>query len=341
MSHTGSTIVRKIVQILAIFAIVGVSIAGVKLVTANPCDIPKTWSIGKVDSEFGLSKELVTQYGKEATNIWNASYSKNPLLAYRENGGDITLNFIYDERMRTTIRNQRLKRSIEQGKSALSDIQRTLESLRSEYDTLAQTISSMNKTYNVHLDTYNKDVTYWNAQGGAPKDTYASLKKDEMNLEDERNRLNTKIQYYNQLGEQIRTYGETHNTVVESLNDKILTLNETGTREFEEGIYDPNDRSITIYEYASPFALKRVLAHEFGHALSIGHVEGEDSIMYPVNQGRSLALSNEDLAALGSTCKEKELSDFLKYPVLAFDTIRGGISHLVQLSSPDTVAQSK
>lgn len=341
MPTTGSAVIRNTVRYLALFAIVGVSIAGVQLITANPCDTPTTWSVGRVDSQFGLSEEMVAQYGKEATDIWNASYQKNPLLAYREHGGEIALNFVYDERMQTTIRNQRLKRSIEQGKNALSNIQETLESLREEYTALGKTISSLTAAYDAHLNAYNKEVMYWNAQGGAPKDAYTRLQNDERKLEDERNFLNTKINYYNQLGERIRTYGETHNEVVESLNDKIVTLNETGVREFEEGIYDPNNNTITIYEYSSPVALKRVLAHEFGHALSIGHVESEDSIMYPINQGRSLELSTEDITALSSACKKKELVDFLEYPVAAFDIIRGGISRLVGLSSPDTAAQAE
>lgn len=332
---------QNTVRILAVFAMIGVSIAGIQLVTANPCDIPTTWSVGRVDSQFGLSEEMVAQYGKEATGIWNASYQKNPLLAYREHGGEIALNFVYDERMQTTIRNQRLKRSIEQGKNALSNIQETLESLREEYAALGKTVSSLTATYDANLGAYNKEVTYWNSQGGAPKDVYARLQSDERRLEDERSSLNTRISYYNQLGEKIRTYGANHNEVVESLNDKITVLKETGVREFEEGIYDPNNNSITIYEYSSPVALKRVLAHEFGHALSIGHVEDEEAIMYPINQGRSLALSNEDIASLASVCREKELGDFLEYPTAAFDAIRGGISRLVGSSLPDTAVQSE
>lgn len=330
---------QRTLQLLAVFAIVGVSIAGVRLLAANPCDIPRTWSVGRVDPGFGISKQLVAQYGKEATAVWNEAYDKNPLLAYRENGGQITLNFVYDERMQTTIRNQRLKRSITEGKTELLDIKETLESLQAEYAALEQTISSLTKAYTDHLNAYNKEVTYWNSRGGAPKDVYARLQQDENRLEDDRSLVNSKIQYYNLLGERIRTYGQDHNEIVNSLNEKISTLNETATREFEEGIYDPNDNTITVYEYASPVALKRVLIHEFGHTLSIGHVEGENSIMYPINQGRNLELSVQDLAELQAVCKEKDMNDLMRLSVSSFDIIRDGISRLVGSSSPDTAAR--
>ena len=46
----------------------------------------------------------------------------------------------------------------------------------------------------------------------------------------------------------------------------------------------------------------RVLVHELGHALGIGHVENPDSIMYSYSIGETLTLSEEDLAALKEVC---------------------------------------
>lgn len=339
MPTRGKSLTQRALQIFAVFGIFGMSLLGIQLLAAGPCDIPKTWSVGKVDPQFGLSEQMVAQYGKEATQVWNEAHPENTLFVYRENGGDVKLNFVYDERMQTTIRNQRLKRTITQGREELTDLRETIGSLRAEYEDLESTIETLTNAYNSRLNTYNKEVAYWNSQGGAPKDVYARLERMKTGLEDDRNSLNVKISYYNELGERVRTYGEDHNEIVVSLNEQITALNDSAGREFEEGIYDPNDNTITVYEYASPAALKRVLIHEFGHAISIGHVEGESSIMYPVNQGKNLTLSDEDLAALQAVCSRRGLGGLFNASSGAFGVIRDGISRLVGLSSRDTAAQ--
>lgn len=339
MQKTSSTIKQRILQILVGFGIVGMSFIGIQLLAASPCDISKTWSVGRVDPQFGLSKQMVAQYGKESTDIWNSAYAKNPLFLYRQTGGEITLNFVYDERMQTTLRNQRLKRNIIQGKTELSNVKDTLASLKEEYAALQKSVDSLTFEYQSRLNLYNREVKKWNSEGGAPKDVYAQLEDEKQQLEKDRMSINSKIQYYNQLGEKIKEYGENHNEIVYSLNQQIETLNESSGQEFEEGVYDPNTNSITIYEYASPTALKRVLTHEFGHSLGIGHVGGTNSIMYAINQGVSLSLSDEDLAALQTACQEKKLDGFLQLSAEAFSFIRGGISRLVGLSSIDTAAQ--
>ncbi len=332
MSNTHTSFVQRIIQTLAVFGIFGMSALGIQLLAASPCDIPKTWSVGRVDPQFNLSKQAITEYGKEATEKWNGVYEKNPLFIYRENGGEIVLNFVYDERMQTTIRNQRLKRSITEGKEELISLKENIEDLREEYAALEKTIESLTEAYDSRLGSYNKEVTYWNSRGGAPREAYARLEELKLELEDERLTLNTKINYFNQLGYRIRTFGKSHNEIVEDLNEKIITLNESAGQEFEEGIYDPNDNSITVYEYASPTALQRVLTHEFGHALSIGHVNSEDSIMYAINQGKSLDLSQDDLAELEFVCQERKLNGLLRASTEAVESIRGGISRLVGLS---------
>lgn len=321
-----------------VISLVGAGYVGVHAITKNPCSVPKTWSIGSVDSRFGISNDTVKSYGLEATNSWNKHYAENDLFSYQESGGDITIIFKYDERQQTTIANENLKSTIEEEKEALHDLKQTLTSLQSEYDALEKSVRTQTGLYNTKLTKHNKEVEYWNKEGGAPSDVYVRLQREASSLETERASLNASIRKLNTLAETIRTYGKDHNLVVGTINEKIQTLNKTAAREFEEGTYDPSTKTITIYEYGSILALKRVLIHEFGHALSIDHIEdNEQAIMYPINQGKNLELTGEDISSLVDTCREKTFKDIAS----SLRIMYGDISHLVGSSLSDTAVQAE
>ena len=63
--------------------------------------------------------------------------------------------------------------------------------------------------------------------------------------------------------------------------------------------------TITIYEFSNTTKLVRVLAHEFGHALDLDHVEDEKAIMYEINKGTALKATDADVAELNSVCRTK------------------------------------
>ncbi len=307
---------------------------GVQSFFKNPCALPKTFSVGPVDPQFNISKETVQLYSKEAADVWNASYKENKLLTYVEAGGDIQITFVYDERQRTTIRNERLQRTIDAEKGELSTIKETIDSLKKEYDALEDTISTQTKAYNSRLTKHNEEIQYWNSQGGAPRDDYQRLERQAASLETERLSLNANIAHFNVLVERIKNYDKDHNQVVSTLNEKISTLNQNTLREFEEGTYDPNTRMITIYEYGNTLALKRVLIHELGHALDLNHVEDKEAIMYSINQGKSLNLTAADKEELMNVCREKNVDDIKEH----LRAIRDDIFLLLKLSLPDTIA---
>jgi hypothetical protein len=318
-------IFNGILSLVLVLIVAGTGYFGVSALTKNPCTTTKTWSLGPIDPRFGLSTDTVKLYAEGAVKTWNNAYNQNQLLHYVEKEGDIELTFVYDERQRTTIQNEKLKASIEEDKTALDDLKATLETLKAEYTELGKTIASKTKAYTNHLSTHNSEVAYWNKQGGAPTSDYQRLQREEAALETERASLNASINRYNQLGDRIRDYGTSHNEVVDTLNAKIETLNQSNLGEFEEGTYDPATRIITIYEFDDATSLKRVLTHEFGHAIGLKHVEEKNAIMYPVNQGNNLSLTQGDKDELARICREKTPEDLAHM----LETTRDGIFHFV------------
>ena len=311
-------------MILIFSALSLVGYTGVQALMQNPCTTAKTWSIVSVDPRFGVPTSSLVSYAKEASNVWNTAYRTNDVLGYKEKDGTIGISLVFDERQRTTLQNERLKQTIEEERGELNDIKETIGSLREEYDTLEKEIRTRTASYNSRLSKQASEVSYWNARGGAPTDVYQRLEREQSSLETERLSLNSKITRFNTLAEKIRQYAKDHNEVVSTINEKISTLNENALREFEEGTYDPNTRTITIYEFGSTEALKRVLAHELGHALGLNHVDDKESIMYPVNQGKTLLLSQADKDELADVCRDKTAGDVIEI----VRTIRDDIVHL-------------
>lgn len=76
-------------------------------------------------------------------------------------------------------------------------------------------------------------------------------------------------------------------------------------KEFDEGEYvnSLGSEEINVYEYNSSHAkLVRILAHELGHALGLGHVKDPDSIMYELNDSANLHITRDDYDELNRAC---------------------------------------
>ncbi|MBI3559220.1 matrixin family metalloprotease [Candidatus Gottesmanbacteria bacterium] len=85
-------------------------------------------------------------------------------------------------------------------------------------------------------------------------------------------------------------------TKLAALNKEISSWNQKG------GVFDGAAKTIYIYLNPSRQVLIHTLAHEFGHALGINHVNNSQAIMYPYT-GNSLTLTLSDKNEISQVCQ--------------------------------------
>jgi len=71
-------------------------------------------------------------------------------------------------------------------------------------------------------------------------------------------------------------------------------------------IFDSSGARIYVYGFENNKELESTLIHEFGHALGLGHVDDERSVMYRSDKSVATTLSPTDLLELTRACNEQK-----------------------------------
>ncbi len=272
--------------------------------TANECPVPLSYRLERIDLEFSLSREQALSYISSAEAVWEKQAGRD-LFVYDEEA-DFTINFVYDERQETADAEETKRIELDDEKDRNEVIQAELANLQDEYEKLSISYQNRVSTYEARLSDYNKEVQTYNDRGGAPADVYGDLEAEASSLEAEASSLTRSAENLNSLATEINQLAEKGNSLVKQYNRRVSTYNsEFGfSREFTQGDYEGG--SINIYKFSDEAEVITVLAHEFGHALGINHVEGTSSLMYYLleNTSESPELSSNDKSVYFEVCGE-------------------------------------
>jgi hypothetical protein len=267
---TGNTL--RWLVLIAVVAVAGTTIFE-KYQQTRPCVETITYALGAVDPRFEISNARLLEAAKEAATIWNAEAGKILMTYHPE--AELKINLIYDEREATARLGIEITKAQEE-----SDVARAaLEALRAQ-------VTAAEKAYNQKVNTIN-------ARGGATKAEAAALAEEREYLQSLVNSLNRKIASFN--------------ASIAALNTKVREYNQVAGKTFEQGQYvlDASGERINIFVFTDTTQLKRVLAHEFGHAIGLGHNDDPDAIMYAKNESGNLVLTEADIVDLKAVCRLK------------------------------------
>lgn len=271
----------------------------------QPCQRPITYSIANIDPSFNLTEEEVLNNIYQVEKIWESPINKQ-LFEYSPTG-NLKINFVYDYRQKATD-------TLKKMGIIINDDQSTYDSLKSRYDSLVASynkekarLESLIATYNADKSTFEREVNYWNSRGGAPKSERNALEQKRVDLNNQVTVINQAENSLNGLVDSINSTGIILNKLIATLNLKVNTYNTVGSsisKEFSEGEYarDANGTTINIFQFNDKNQLLRVLAHEFGHAIGLEHLDNPKAIMYYLNEGMNQELTTDDLVALKGIC---------------------------------------
>lgn len=257
------------------------------LFSKSACDKPLEYRIGSIDPRFNLTEDKLISQIKEAEKIWETR--GRDLFAYSSTA-TLTVNMVYDRR-------QSLHSEINQLEKQLESQKGDLESRRTDFHRVA-------RDFEARLDQFNSGVESWNSQGGAPPEEYDALIKKQAELAAEADKLN-------KLAAELNLETSEYNTGVFQLNQRISDFNRDLRRKPEEGLFDPGTGTIEIYFVVSEKELTHTIAHEFGHALGLGHIDNSNSIMFPFST-EVVSLSPDDVQAIGELCREVGLPEMVR-----------------------------
>lgn len=281
------------------------------------CPVPLTYTIEDIDERFNLTRDEARLAVSNAESVWENATGRN-LFSYEDNG-ELSISFVYDDRQKFVNAEGELKDKLDATEHISDAIKDTYADLVSEYNELKMTYSTKVEKYEQKLSLYNAEVEKHNSNGGAPPDVYESLAEQKRALNKEQASLNELSGSLNKLVKEINNIGEKGNSLITTYNAGVGVYNKTfgEPREFTQGDYTNN--AIKIYTFENQEELELVLVHELGHALSLDHVEGEESAMYYLigEQPSKVTLSAEDLEEFDRMCGEKTLWESMKMSVLS------------------------
>lgn len=269
------------------------------------CKTPVYYRIGNVDDRFGTSKEELKRIVKEAELIWEDRVGKD-LFIYADDGR-LPINLVFDERQETANFEEELREDLEAKEGMSDSVARQYEKLILEFRNYKKDYEVSVVAYETRLGEYNTTVIEWNKKGGAPQEEIEILEEEKEELANEQKILETHANELNSIVSKLNIIGARGNSIITDYNDIVEEYNTEFSTAHEYTQGDHSIEAINVYQFNTEEELILVLAHEFGHALSIGHVPNEESIMYRNMGGQKivLGLSFEDLLEFNKVCSEK------------------------------------
>lgn len=251
----------------------------------HPFDDRIRYKVSEVDPRFGLSLDDVIEISQQAADIWSQSTGKDYFIY--DTNARLSIRLIYDDRQHQTDQRKRQLQQIDQQQEQWSKEKNQVDTRAQELERNTETLHFKRQQIDVLVTEQNKYIAEINQLGGADPQ--------------QRQQLEAQSQYIEAQIQQLQQEIDTHNFNILILNQKVDTLNHMNRkidasvqdfnqtfqpRLFDKGIF--NGCEIHVYEFSGVDDLRLTLAHEFGHALGLGHHNEPQALMFPMLKDQNM-----------------------------------------------------
>lgn len=295
---------------------------GVLAIRRVPCLQPISIAIGSVDPHFKLTRDELREAVTRAAKIWEDIEGRD--LFTIGDSGTVPINVVYDERQKTEEELQKLNVTISEG------LERH-EALSERYEQAHETYRIANGEYEKHRAGFMVKNEHYSRQVDATENNPSATAEDYQSLREQRAKLEVELEALKKEQAEVERLRAIVNKIVDEEKDLVPEINETITAygdaagergdEFETGVYHSgaDGQTINLYIYTDTDQLTRLLTHEMGHALGLGHVSDEQAIMYRLNVSKKVEATDADKQAIHELCR---WSDVKGWPRLIFERIQ-------------------
>jgi hypothetical protein len=264
----------------------------------HPFDDRIRYKITEVDPRFGLSHDDLLEITQQAANIWTEATGKS-YFVYDPNAR-LSIRLIYDERQYQTEQRKKEIAKIDQHQNKWNQQKNHVDVLSKDMDEQYRLLNFKKAELSQLVIQHNESINQINRLGGADPQQRQILETQSQELEHRMQQMQTEINTYNFNIEILNRKVDDLNQLNRNIDQSVNQFNQKfRPRLFDKGIF--NGREIHVYEFSNIDDLRLTLAHEFGHALGLGHHNEPNALMFPMLKEQDLQhfrLHPADLALL-------------------------------------------
>ncbi|ENX32251.1 hypothetical protein F889_03565 [Acinetobacter colistiniresistens] len=259
---------------------------------------PLRYRIAELDPRLNIDQQQMVELSKQAAAIWENNTGQKYFVYDPE--AEFVINLVFDQRQLRSMKRAESLGQLEQEQQNWLNHNEKLQKVNADLAESSAQLEQQKQAYENQAQQYQLGLAQYKADN-SNKILFASLQKQQRDLQQQAVKLQAKIAEYNHKVQQNQLKAEKSQQVYQELAASVAEFNETFKPEvLHKGQFD--GKQIFIYEFSSIDDLRLTLAHEFGHALGLKHTRDPKSLMYPRikdQDAKDFQLTDTDLKLLG------------------------------------------